>query len=671
MATHRTDAAALAAFACGLALSVLTGLPPRAVAQVCCMDRDANGQCDAGEDTVSCTGRLSLISSYPVICTAGAALNCGTLAITAPQLTLPVSLRASIVKLRSTSGGIDLRGAIVTVRSSLALTSAGTILGDATTAIRGESQGRLSLSRMTMQAVGDIDLQGATVTAGRSLALKSTGGNVLIGTGYYESGAGLSISALQGAIDASGSTLLADRAIDARAGNGVAAVNSTLQARGTIGKIAVTVTAGSADFTGAYVSGTRSVTVDARSDIDQEVNLDSAQVYTQNRGRIALQSTGTMDVTNSIIQASTPADFRASVMLAFREPLVGTPASLLAAQGPQLVPLGLPPAGPQDTAELISDPFTVPAGFDRLVFQYLFLTNELPAILAGSAAHNDTFTAYLINNSTGKIIATADTRVGRLQPALPLSGFSYWSVAFQTRSIDVSQFAGTATPLQVAFSIEDVGDSLGASAVLLDNIALVDFQTGRTVPLGTFESGTLAGFTLTLTPVLDPFGGITQGLGDVDNPPIGNFPGPEDLDFGHNGTFDTAVRAPEGALMVILSTGSEPLQFVQPPPQNPNSITFIPSPTPTPTVTPIPTDTPIGPTATPIDTATQTPTDTATPGDTATPTETATVGDTPTVTPADTPTETPADTATPTETPTDTATETPTDTPTLTPTNTP
>ncbi len=664
MATRRTGVAALKVLVCGLTWALLWALPSPVFGQVCCLDRDNDGLCGTGDDVIICTGRLVFVSPYPVICTSGAALNCSTIGIAAPQFTLPVSLRAKSVKLRSTAGPIDLRGAAVTIDNKLQLTSAGAILANNTTTVRGEATLRPSHALITAGAAGDLDLRGASVITGGSLSFTSTGGNVLMSTGDYQSGRSIDLMAATGQVDVSGSSLLANKSIDVHAGNGVAALTTVAQALGQYGRIKVKMSAGSADFTGGSLIAGRSVAIEGRSAINQGVTLNSTRIYVpQVGGAISLQSTGTMDVTNSTLQVSTPGDLRARITMTFREPLVGTPAAMTVGQGPQFIPLGLPPAGPQDTAQLVSNPFTVPAGYDRINFEYMFLSNELPPSLVGNTTHNDTFVAYLMD-STGRIMAFADTRSLSLQPALPLSGFSYWTTSFQTAGIDVSQIAGTVTPVQVAFSIEDVGDSKGASAVLLDNIILLDSQTGATLPLGTFETGTLSGFTLTLDPILDPFGGIAQSLGDVDNPPIGNFPGPEDFDFAHNGTYDTAVRAPEGVLMAILSTGSEPLKFVQPPPQHPNSITFIPSPTPTPTVTPTPSLTPT-PTVTPTPSLTLTPSLTPT----VTPTRTNTAANTATSTP--TAANTATATSTPTATPTSTPTATPTSTATATGTNTP
>ena len=477
MATRRLRTAVLTGVAGLLAFSVLITLPASASAQVCCIDRDDNGLCDGQDDPVTCTRRLVLVAPFPVLCTPGATLDCRAIDITAPKLTLAGTLHAANITLQSTAAGIDLRGASLTVKGKLNITSAGTITADQTTGIRGESRGgRRSLARVTVQGAADVDVRGAGVFAGKSLALTSTGGNVLASTGDYESGTDIAIQAAQGNLDISGSTVLAGRNMNVATGQGLTGLNSTLQARGKKGQITIAMTGGSADLSGAVVTADRSIKITGQSQVDQGMSLGAAQLRTFQKGNIDLQATGTMDVTNSIIEAAPPGDFSANVDLVFREPLVGTAASLIDSSGPQIVPSGLPPAGPQDTAQLVSDPFTVPPDIDQLTFEYMFLTNEVPPAIGHSVAHNDTFVAYLMNGTTGEIFAYADTRT-TLQPALLLTGFSYFTPVFLTASIDVRRLAGTPTPLQVAFAIEDVGDSRGASAVLLDNILLRDTET--------------------------------------------------------------------------------------------------------------------------------------------------------------------------------------------------
>jgi hypothetical protein len=675
MAAAKSSMAGLRVVTAALALVVGTGLSSVALAQICCMDRDSNGQCDAGDDTITCRGRLGLTSPFPIVCMPGAFIECRSVSITAPAMTLPASIRAAAVTLETTASGIDLRGANISVSRLFNLTSAGDVTGDLTTAVHGEAKGRRGpRARITMEAAGNLDLSGAVVVAGRVLSLTSTGGNILATAGDYESTRIITVEAEQGQVDISASTVLAGKQINMRTGLGVTAPGGVLQARGKKGQIDITMSGGTADFTGAVLNADRMVHVEALSQIDQGLNLGSAEVRTFKKGDIVLQSSGTMDVTNSVIESS-PLDFSSDVKLEFREPLAGTPASLVSANRPELVSLGLPPAGPEDTAQLVSDPFIIPADIDTITFQYLYLTNEVPP----NPTHNDTFVAYLINGTTQQIITLVDTR-SELLPALPLTGFGFSNLIFQTASLDVRAVAGTGVPVQLAFAIEDVGDSSAASAVLLDDIAMHDRESRKTFPIARFEGGTLAGFTLSFNLVSDPFGGITRGLGDVDNPPLGNFPGPEDNDFGNDRIYDTVIHAPEGIYMAILSTGSDVVAFVQPPvsgsvvvpcggslPCSPTpTVTDTPAPTGTPTDTATVTPTPLAtdtPTETPIETATATPTETFLPGvPTFTPTDTATAG------PTDTPTETPTEAAT--AGPTDTPTEGPTDTPSATPTET-
>jgi cysteine-rich repeat protein len=674
-------------------------VPPAAPAgaQTCCVDRDANGACGAGDDVLACTRRLVVDTGFPIVCQPGAQLECRVVSLSGTQLTLAGSIRAASVELTSKTGAIDLRGANISVTGKLSVNSAGDVTTDATTAIQGEIRGRRLLARISVRATGNIDLGGTPLIAGKRLDLISDAGSVLAAAGDYESGRIVNIEAAGGSIDLTGSVVLADRMISMRTAQGITGGTSVMQARGPKGEIGIDMMGGSADFSGAVLTAGRSVHVTGLQQVDQGINLAGAQVRTFKRGEIGMSSTGTVDVSSSVIEAAPPGSYSANVKLAYREPLAGTPASLIDLSGPELVSLGLPPAGPQDTAELISDPFTVPVGMEELRFQYMYLTDEIPPNLS----HNDTFVAYLIAGGEQQIITIVDTRTTLVPALTPLTGLAYTSAFFQPASIDVRALAGTGTPVQVAFAVEDVGDSRGATVALIDDIVLRNRGSGATVPIGRFETGDLTGFTLNLTVVRDPYGGVTRGLGDVDNPPIGNFPGPEDNDVAQNRFFDTAIRAPEGVDMAILGTGTEPAAFTQAAVGNPGSITILcgngvidggeqcddgnridtdccsnsceiqPC---VPTNTPTATDTPILPTETPTDTptaggvATDTPTETPT-GPTDTPTETPT--ETPTG-PTDTPTNTPTETPTgPTDTPTDTPTETPTGPPTDTPTETP
>src|SRR5262249_755003 len=153
---------------------------------------------------------------------------------------------------------------------------------------------------------GDIDISGTSLLAGKELELLSSTGNVVASSGDYESGRDMSIEASLGQVNIGGSNLLAGRGINLRTGQGVAAAGSIVQARGTKGKINVTMDGGSADFSGAVLTADRLVEIDAQAQTDQGVNLTAAQVRTFAKGNIILQTSGTLDVTNSIIEADPP-----------------------------------------------------------------------------------------------------------------------------------------------------------------------------------------------------------------------------------------------------------------------------------------------------------------------------------------------------------------------------
>jgi hypothetical protein len=89
MAAARSSMAVLRIVIGALVLLVGASFSPAALAQTCCMDRDGNGQCDAGDDTIACGRSLNLTSPFPIVCTPGATLDCRSIALTAPAFTLP------------------------------------------------------------------------------------------------------------------------------------------------------------------------------------------------------------------------------------------------------------------------------------------------------------------------------------------------------------------------------------------------------------------------------------------------------------------------------------------------------------------------------------------------------------------------------------------------------
>ncbi|MCP3866782.1 MAG: PKD domain-containing protein [Gammaproteobacteria bacterium] len=121
-----------------------------------------------------------------------------------------------------------------------------------------------------------------------------------------------------------------------------------------------------------------------------------------------------------------------------------------------------------DISTLAIENFVVPAEYATLRLNYNFLTKE-----PSPSYTNDAFTAKLILVTAGgeKALLTADT-FDDFQPA-PLTGYQLQS-GFRSMLADVSLFAGSGDLVTLELRIEDVGDGRSDSAVLLDDVRLVE-----------------------------------------------------------------------------------------------------------------------------------------------------------------------------------------------------
>jgi hypothetical protein len=216
----------------------------------------------------------------------------------------------------------------------------------------------------------------------------------------------------------------------------------------------------------------------------------------------------------------------------------------------------------EEAVVLRSDAFQIPAGIDSLVFDFNFLSNEFPNFVGGR--FNDTSfalvradsstveTRVLANVNTATFIDVRDAESG-VSPA----GFN-GQTDFLTATFDVSSLAGSNMSVVLEISVRDVGDNIIDSALLLDNIRLVNNDTGnvQAIPNGNFEAGNFTGFTVTFTDVSNtiapPTAGVITGLGTVDS------------DGG--GLSTTVIGPPQGNFMAFLATGADALDFIAIPP---------------------------------------------------------------------------------------------------------
>jgi hypothetical protein len=217
----------------------------------------------------------------------------------------------------------------------------------------------------------------------------------------------------------------------------------------------------------------------------------------------------------------------------------------------------------EEAVILRSDAFQIPAGIDTLVFDFNFLSNEFPDFVGGvfndtsfalvRADRNTVETRVLANVNTATFIDLREAESGA-SPA----GFN-GQTGFLTATFDVSSLAGNDVSVILEISVRDVGDSAVDSALLIDNIRLVDNDTGNTqaIPNGNFEAGNFNNsFTVTFTDVSNttspPTAGVITGLGTVDSE--------------GGGLSTTVIGPPQGNFMAFLATGSDALDFIAIPP---------------------------------------------------------------------------------------------------------
>jgi hypothetical protein len=208
---------------------------------------------------------------------------------------------------------------------------------------------------------------------------------------------------------------------------------------------------------------------------------------------------------------------------------------------------------------LTSDPFQIPTGIDRLAFEFNFVSNEFPDFV-GTIFDDTSFALVRTDSDTVETRVLATVNTSNFIPA-DGSGFN-GQTGFLPANFDVSAFAGSDTSVAFVISVRDVGDNLLDSAILLDNIRLVDDATGteQLIPNGDFEAGTFDDFTVAFVvgertplelesdpPPGVPLAGVITGLG------------PDNNDA-------TVIGPPAGSFMGFLAAGMEAIGFIASPP---------------------------------------------------------------------------------------------------------
>ncbi|MCB1852888.1 MAG: PKD domain-containing protein, partial [Gammaproteobacteria bacterium] len=124
--------------------------------------------------------------------------------------------------------------------------------------------------------------------------------------------------------------------------------------------------------------------------------------------------------------------------------------------------------GDADVSTLLIQNFTIGAQYGTLRLSYNFLTNE-----PGPSFTNDQFLVKLVLVSAGgeQTLLSSDT-FDNFLPA-PFTGYNT-QTGFRSLSADVSAFAGSGDQYTLELRIEDIGDGRRDSAVLIDNLRLVE-----------------------------------------------------------------------------------------------------------------------------------------------------------------------------------------------------
>jgi PKD repeat protein len=111
--------------------------------------------------------------------------------------------------------------------------------------------------------------------------------------------------------------------------------------------------------------------------------------------------------------------------------------------------------------------FQIDAAYGTLRLDYNFLTDE-----PTPSRTNDRFTVTLIASTGGEEQVLKSDTFGEFFPA-PWTGYANQS-GFKTMAADVSAFAGTGFAVTLELRVEDIGDGRRNSAILVDDIRLVE-----------------------------------------------------------------------------------------------------------------------------------------------------------------------------------------------------
>jgi hypothetical protein len=160
------------------------------------------------------------------------------------------------------------------------------------------------------------------------------------------------------------------------------------------------------------------------------------------------------------------------------EPIVGT--TILPTEGKCMVDFDTSDPAVGQTASSLTQKFIVPAGVTSLKFDFNFVSEEFPEFVG--TQFNDVFRALITTpNGQQQLVAV---QVNDFVPpnddgfqqigdcGFPGGDNTCGQTGWQTASINLSQHAGTGTPVEVTilFTVTDAGDNIYDTHILIDNL---------------------------------------------------------------------------------------------------------------------------------------------------------------------------------------------------------
>jgi hypothetical protein len=179
-------------------------------------------------------------------------------------------------------------------------------------------------------------------------------------------------------------------------------------------------------------------------------------------GIVTLAPTSALPLENGGFESGTFAGFIAQG----NATVVPSLGALLPPEGNLMAQLS---TGPSGTIGRLTAPVEIPAAAQTFDFEFNFLTNEINQ----GASFNDFFLARLVlpdGTSLELVRVSRNDLLSGNFPNLPGDGGFQAQTGFLSASADISAFAGSMMIMDFCFLVQDVGDTIVDSAVLLDDL---------------------------------------------------------------------------------------------------------------------------------------------------------------------------------------------------------